>query len=76
MTTERLWGLFLVVPYAVNNYMAFKNDKNTFDIKYFNKKGQDHDDPALKINNNTGSKSKRYFFVGNVERSRAHNLIP
>jgi hypothetical protein len=51
MTTERLWGLFLMVPYAVNNYMALKNDKNTFDIKYFNKKGQDHDGPALEINN-------------------------
>jgi hypothetical protein len=31
--------------------MALKNDKNTFDIKYFNKKGQDHYGPALKINN-------------------------
>ena len=32
MTAVRSWGLFLVVPHAVNNYMALKNDKNTFDV--------------------------------------------
>jgi hypothetical protein len=32
MTAVKLWGLFLGVPYAVNNFMALKNDKNTFDV--------------------------------------------